>query len=77
LATVILNPASTPYDTTVVLKKNRRIVVDQLRFSQIIGSLIYLASVTRPDIAYAVSKLSRFVANQESEHWCALERVMR
>jgi hypothetical protein len=68
LATVILNPASTPYETTVVLKKNRRIVVDQLRFSQIIGSLIYLASVTRPDIAYAVSKLSRFVANQGSEH---------
>jgi hypothetical protein len=52
-------------------------MVDQLRYSQIIGSLMYLASATRPDIAYAVSKLSWFVSNPGSEHWCALERVMR
>jgi hypothetical protein len=52
------------------------IMVDQLRYSQIIGSLMYLASATRPDIAYAVSKLSRFVSNPGSEHWRALERVM-
>jgi hypothetical protein len=51
-------------------------MVDQLRYSQIIGSLMYLASATRPDIAYAVSKLSRFVSNLGSEHWRALERVM-
>jgi hypothetical protein len=37
---------------------------------------MYLASATRPDIAYAVSKLSRFVSNPGSEHWRALERVM-
>jgi hypothetical protein len=35
-----------------------------------------LHSATRPDIAYAVSKLSRFVSNPGSEHWHALERVM-
>jgi hypothetical protein len=51
-------------------------MVDQLRDSQIIDSLMYLASSTRPDIAYAVSKLSRFVSNPGSEHWRALERVM-
>jgi hypothetical protein len=69
--------APTPYDASLVLRKNLRIMVDQLRYSQIIGSLMYLASATRPDIAYAVSKLSRFVSNPGSEHWCALERVMR
>jgi hypothetical protein len=52
-------------------------MVDQLRYSQIIGSLMYLASATRPDIAYAVSNLSRFVSNPGSEHWRAFERVMR
>jgi hypothetical protein len=67
----------TPYDASLVLRKNLRIMVDQLRYSQIIGSLMYLASATRPDIAYAVSKLSRFVSNPGSEHWHALERVMR
>jgi hypothetical protein len=70
-------PAPTPYDASLVLRKNLRIMVDQLRYSQIIGSLMYLASATRPDIAYAVIKLSRFVSNTGSEHWCALERIMR
>jgi hypothetical protein len=54
-------PALTPYDASVVLKKNKRIMRDQLRYSQIIGSLMYLANATRPDISFAVSKLSRFV----------------
>jgi hypothetical protein len=48
-----------------------------LRYSQIIGSLMYLASATRPDISFAVSKLSWFVSNPGDDHWRALERVMR
>jgi hypothetical protein len=70
-------PAPTPYDASLVSRKNLRIMVDQLRYSQIIGSLMYLASATRPDIAYAVSKLSQFVSNPGSEHGRALEQVMR
>nr|CAD41297.2 OSJNBa0020J04.2 [Oryza sativa Japonica Group] len=70
-------PAPTPYDPSVLLRKNRRIARDQLRYSQIIGSLMYLASATRPDISFAVSKLSRFVSNLVDDHWQALERVMR
>ena len=38
---------------------------------------MYLASATRPDISYAVSKLSRFVSNPGDDHWRALERVLR
>jgi hypothetical protein len=37
---------------------------------------MYLASATRPDILFAVSKLSRFTSNPGGDHWCALERVM-
>jgi hypothetical protein len=70
-------PAPTPYDPSKLLKKNRRISRDQFRYSQIIGSLMYLASATRPDISFAVSKLSQFVSNPGDDHWHALERVMR
>ena len=51
--------------------------MDQLRYSQIIGSLMYLASATKPDISFVVCKLSRFVSNPGDDHWRALERVMR
>jgi hypothetical protein len=70
-------PAPTPYDPSKILKKNRRISRDQLRYSQIIGSLMYLASTTRPNISFDVSKLSRFVSNLGDDHWHALERVLR
>jgi hypothetical protein len=38
---------------------------------------MYLASTIRPDISFAVSKLSRFVSNSRDDHWNALERVIR
>jgi hypothetical protein len=60
--------APTPYDASMILKKNERIMRDQLWYSQIIGSLMYLASATRPDISFAVSKLSRFVSNPRDDH---------
>jgi hypothetical protein len=69
-------PCPTPYDPSVLLRKNHRIARDQLRYSQIIGSLMYLASATRPDISFSVSKLSRFVLNPGDTHWHALERVL-
>ena len=61
-------PAPTPYDPSVLLRRNRRIARDQLRYSQIIGSLMCSASTTRPDISFVVSKLSRFVSNPGDNH---------
>ena len=36
-----------------------------------------LASATRRDISFAMSKLSRFISNPGDDHWRALERVLR
>jgi hypothetical protein len=66
-------PSPTPYDSSLVLRKNTRIGRDQLRYSQMIGSLMYLASVTRSDILFAVSKLSQFTSNPGDNHWHAFE----
>ena len=54
------------------LRKNTGTGVCQLEYSQIIGSLMYLMNCTRPDIAYAVSKLSRYTSNSSDQHWTAL-----
>jgi hypothetical protein len=69
-------PSPTPYDPSVTLRKNKNDTRDQLRYSQIVGSLMYLASTTRPDISFDVSKLSRYMPNPGDDHWHALERVL-
>src|ERR1700753_3418731 len=42
-----------------------------------IGSLIYLAIATRPDIAYAVGVLARFNTKPGKAHWAAVKHLFR
>ncbi|KAK6151651.1 hypothetical protein DH2020_014286 [Rehmannia glutinosa] len=72
-------PAKTPVDLSLHLAKNRGKPVSQLEYeyARIIGSLMYLTNCTRPDIAYSVSKLSRFTSNPSTDHWKAVTRVLR
>jgi hypothetical protein len=37
---------------------------------------MYLASTSRPDILFAMRKLSQFTSNLGDDYWRALERVM-
>lgn len=37
----------------------------------------YLSQCTRPDITYAVGKLSQFLENPNDTHWMAFKRVLR
>ncbi|KAL0409122.1 UNVERIFIED_CONTAM: Retrovirus-related Pol polyprotein from transposon TNT 1-94 [Sesamum radiatum] len=46
-------------------------------YSNAIGSVMYLMVSTRPDIAYAVSCLSRFMSNAGLPHWEALKWLLR
>lgn len=70
-------PARTPVDLGLHLAKNQGDSVSQKEYAMIIGSLMYLTNCTRPDIAYAVNKLSRFTCNPNKDHWKALIRVLR
>ncbi|GKC70264.1 zinc finger, CCHC-type containing protein, partial [Tanacetum coccineum] len=50
---------STPMDTSEKLMPNNGQVVSQLEYSRMIGCLMYAMTCTRPDIAFAVGKLTR------------------
>jgi hypothetical protein len=45
--------------------------IDDKPFPQMVGSLLYLTSCTRPDIAFAVNKLTRFISCHDQTHWDA------
>ena len=46
-------------------------------YRQVIGSIMYAAIATRPDIAFAVSLLSQFLNNPGEAHWQAVKRIFR
>ncbi|XP_070667839.1 secreted RxLR effector protein 161-like [Malus domestica] len=69
--------AITPFDANSKLKKNSGDAISQRERSQVIGSLLYIMNYTRPDVAYAVSRLSRYTCNPGHDHWEALIRVLR
>jgi len=68
---------STSYDANSKLMKNRGESISQSQYAQNIGSLLHLMSFSRPNIAYAVSRLSRYTQCPSQDHWDALTRLMR
>ncbi|XP_019082509.1 PREDICTED: uncharacterized protein LOC109125378 [Camelina sativa] len=49
---------------------------DASQYRSVVGSLQYL-SFTRPDISYAVNRLSQFMHRPTTEHWQAAKRILR
>ena len=46
-------------------------------YREAIGSLLYLSTMSRPDISFAVNYLSRDVCQPKVSHWKMVERVFR
>jgi hypothetical protein len=76
--------ASTPLEPGIRLSKSDsaqttedKIAMKRYPYATLIGSLMYLTTCTRPDIAYAVGVLCRFMACPGMAHWEAAQRVLR
>ena len=51
-------------------------IVDATNYRSIVGSLRYLVN-TRPDLAYSVGYVSRFMEAPREEHLVAVKRILR
>jgi hypothetical protein len=49
---------------------------DRNHFQRLIGKLIYL-TVTRPDVSFAVSQISKFMHSPRTPHIDAINRILR
>ena len=79
-------PASTPIvhgtqllkpDPQTSLSETERERLAAIPYRSLVGSLMYVTSGSRPDIMFAVSKLSRFLDCYREVHWQAAVRVVR
>lgn len=72
------HPVSTPVDHSIHLSPatddNR---MNTQLYQQAVGSIMYAAMGTRPDLAFAIQTLSQFNHNPSTEHWKAVKRVFR
>ena len=51
-------------------------IMANLPYRQLLGSLMYLMVSTRPDVALAISRLSRFSQNPGMVHWRAALKIV-
>ncbi len=72
-------PVATPVSSSSKLIKATESdeCVDKTKYQSAVGSLMYLAVCTRPDISFAVNSLAKFNSKPTKDHWSALKHVLR
>ena len=72
-------PSRTPIDLNLKLQtaQNEDEEVDQRIYRSLVGSLLYLAKQTRPDIMFTVNLLTRHMKAPTNQHWMWGKRLLR
>lgn len=71
-------PNSVPSDpNTVLSSESDSSLVGQVPYREAVGSLLFAATVTRPDIMHSVSVASRYLNNHGQSHWNAVKRIIK
>lgn len=77
-------PVDTPVDLNQKLTKEMapmdaagRDEMSKVPYMEAVGSLLFAALVSRPDISFAVNMVSRFNTNPGKPHWMAVKRILR
>lgn len=51
--------------------------MENVPYRELIGSLMFAATVSRPDIAFSVNKLAQYTANPSRMHWTLAKRILQ
>ncbi|KAM0736959.1 Retrovirus-related Pol polyprotein from transposon TNT 1-94 [Formica fusca] len=69
-------PVSVPADPNAVLcPAEDEDECDNVPYREAVGSLMFLAVVSRPDIAFAVNSVSKYLNKHSQAHWMAVKRI--
>ena len=72
------NSSPTPASTTPLhIDKQGEDFSEDWEYASIVGMLMYLATNSRPDIAFAVHQCARFTHCPKSSHATAVKRILR
>ncbi|KAK2354410.1 putative mitochondrial protein [Trifolium repens] len=70
-------PVSTPMQSTCKLHKDGSPALsDPFMYRSVVGALQY-ATLTRPEISFAVNKVCQFMSHPLEAHWVAVKRILR
>ena len=63
-------PISTPADqhTQLRISEENEILFDNMKYRSAVGALMYLTIATRPDIAFAINRVARFIEKPNNTH---------
>jgi hypothetical protein len=70
------NGARTPMEVSIDVDDSSELATNVL-FREESGSLMYLMVGTRPDIAFAVSRMAQYVESPTIVQWKAVKHIMR
>ena len=70
-------PIRTPMEQNLHISKDvGKLLLDASQYRKLIGRFLYL-TLTRPDITYAVHRLSKFLATPREPHMLVVNRVLQ
>lgn len=68
------NPVAVPIEKIEYPENDAEVKVP---YREAVGSLMYLATATRPDLAFAVSTVSEFLESPKASNWALVKRLFR
>ena len=51
--------------------------MSHIPYASAVGSIMYVMTCTRPDVAFALSMVSRYQGNPGKAHWTAVKNILK